>query len=107
MTQFFLPDGDGGCIPVAQYEEWLRPGAIDLSYWPASSFTAKRVHEVVSHHNGTNYRQCVGELTSDRKFIIAILESLDERGRRRFVAQTVYSQIHIDAEKVISVRYFD
>jgi hypothetical protein len=105
---FFMPDGDGGHLPpekaVAMYEN-ARAVTAGQSFW-GGSFTDRRVFEVVSEHNGTTYVNRVGELTRDRKLVVAIFESVDERGQDRYVVQSVGSTVHVDPEKVRSVRFF-
>lgn len=106
---FFLPDGDGGEWSVEKsFDELsaMRDAAIGLSYWPASSFTGRYAWMLDSHHNGSDYRQVVGELTQDRRFVILILESLDEGDNPRFVVLTMKGPIHVDADKVRQVDYF-
>jgi hypothetical protein len=105
---FFVPDGDGGHLPPDKAGEMYdnaRQIAASQSFW-GGSFTDRRVFEVVSEHNGTTYVNRVGDLTRDRKFVVAIFESLDERDRQRYVVQSVGSTIHVDPEKIRSVRFF-
>ena len=109
MVSFYMPDGDGGHLPADEAEETyaqVRALAEAESFW-GGTFTDRRVHALTSRHNERDYRQCVGDLTSDRLFVLAIFESLDERGRKRFVVQSLRQTVHVDPEKVVRVGYFD
>lgn len=108
MNAFFMPDGDGGAKPTDEAEQMysqVRVATEAASYWPGT-FTDRRVESLVSVHNGTTYDQRVGELTSDRLLVLAIFESIDERGRSRYVVQSVTQTVHVVAENVRSVTYF-
>lgn len=107
--QFFFPDGDGGSFPAEKAERLYAAAKKHVeveSFW-GGTFTDRRVHSVTSHHNGTDFRQVVGELTRDKKLVLAIFESEDERGRRRFVVQSITSTIHVDNEKIVDFAFFD
>lgn len=109
MVEFFMPDGDGGQRPPEEAENvysTARRAAEAESFW-RGTFTDQRVFAVTSRHNGRDYDQRVGELTSDRLLVLAIFQSFDERGRERFVVQSIRHTVHVDPSKVVSVAYFD
>lgn len=109
MPSFFMPDGDGGHLPADQTEkiyQQARAQAEVSSFW-AGTFTERRVFAITSRHNGSDYEQRVGDLTSDRLLVLAILESIDEQGRQRFVVQSIEQTVHVDPGKAIHVSYFD
>lgn len=105
---FFMPDGNGGSLQPDRAEEVYATvrAAAESGFW-GGTFTWRRVYELVSEHNGERYVNRVGELTKDRKGVLGIFQSLDERGRERYVVQSIYSTIHVDASKVVSVLFFD
>ena len=109
MVAFFVPDGDGGQLPADQAEDvyaTVRRAAEAQSFW-AGTFTDRRVFALTSHHNGRDYPQRVGDLTSDRLFVLGIFQSTDERGHERYVVQSLRQTVHVDPDKVISVEFFD
>lgn len=109
MPSFFMPDGDGGHLSADQAEKTYaqtRAAAEATSFW-AGTFTDRRVLAITSRHNGSEYEQRVGELTSDRLLVLAIMESTDERDRQRFVVQTIGQTIHVAPGKVVRVVDFD
>lgn len=109
MTNFFMPDGDGGHMSASDAEETYNNvrGAVEASSFWGGTLTDRRVYTVTSHHNGTDYKQTVGELTSDRLFVLAIFESLDETGHERFIVQSLRQTVHVDPSKVVNVTYFE
>lgn len=109
MVAFFMPDGDGGQLPAEEAESTyanVRRVANSASFW-TGTFTDRRVYRLTSHHNGRDYVQRVGDLTSDRLFVLGIFESLDEQGRSRYVVQSLHQTVNVDPEKVVDVEFFD